>query len=588
MKNSLYHLCPLWLLAIVLLTACSGNPKVDALIACADSLMASRPDSSLHLLDSVEAQMADAPKSVRMRYQLLRHKAMNKAYVTFTSDSVMNEVVEYYDNKGDANDQLLAHYLLGCVYRDLDQVPHAVDCYQDAIAKADTLSADCDYQTVSCVYSQMAWLFHQQLLLTNEVEAHRLASHYSYVSHDTLNAIFHIKSIAGAYILMNKTDSAEIILKKALNLYRFYGYDQAALRSSLTLLYLYVETLGKYTEAKILIDSFETKSQLFDAHHELPSSLRQYYYYKGKYYEANNQLDSAEYYYRKVYRPRMTPVQKNPMYKGLLSIYKKRHQADSIAKYAQLYCLANDSSVVRKDQAQTALLAASYDYHYFKEQSLENENKALWAFIAFAVTLLLLAVLVVGVIYIAKRFRKVLIRLRRIHSEREEELLQRHQREKNELQRAYYHKQEQTKLEYEQKLSQLKSRQKEELNTSKKKEMSRKYFSHDIVLRSIRIANDPRQSLTEKFFNDLLSVTYEHFPMMQQELEQIEAVTTQMKRVCVLSILDVHVDDIARLLKVSPQRITNLRAELSLILFNKKSARLFESKLQKHFGIKKV
>ena len=118
--------------------------------------------------------------------------------------------------------------------------------------------------------------------------------------------------------------------------------------------------------------------------------------------------------------------------------------------------------------------------------------------------------------------------------------------------------------------------------------MSRKYFSHDIVLRSIRIANDPRQSLTEKFFNDLLSVTYEHFPMMQQELEQIEAVTTQMKRVCVLSILDVHVDDIARLLKVSPQRITNLRAELSLILFNKKSARLFESKLQKHFGIKKV
>ena len=167
-------------------------------------------------------------------------------------------------------------------------------------------------------------------------------------------------------------------------------------------------------------------------------------------------------------------------------------------------------------------------------------------------------------------------------------MLRIHEQEKDKLQQAYYQSQKQAKLDYEQKLTQLKLRQEEELTASRKKELSRKYFNHDVVLRSIRIANDPRQFLTEKAFDDLLNVTYEHFPVVQQEFEQVKVLKPQMKRVCLLSILDIHVDDIGRLMKVSPQRITNLRADLSLILFNKKSARHFESNLRKHFGIKKV
>lgn len=394
--------------------------------------------------------------------------------------------------------------------------------------------------------------------------------------------------MAGVYIMLNERDSAEILLRETMRQYRAHGYTQDALQFSTSLMYLYVDQPDRQSDLKQLIEQYESGADVFDEKHELPPSKRQFYYYKGKYFENANNLDSAEYYYRKVYGPNMSYSAKNPMYRGLLSVYGKRHQADSIAKYAMLLCMSTDSSVIIKDQQQTAQLAASYDYHYFKEQSLENENKALWAFIAFAVTLLLLTILVVGVVYLVKRFRKVQVRLRRIHLEREEELLQIHQREKEELQHAYHHKQEQARQEYEQKLARLQLRQEEELTASKKKEMSKKYFSHDVVLRSIRIANDFHQSLTEKAFDDLLTVTYEHFPVMQQEFEQTEAMTTQMKRVCVLSILDVHVDDIGRLLKVSPQRITNLRAELSLILFNKKTARQFESNLRKHFGIKKV
>lgn len=68
-----------------------------------------------------------------MRYQLVYAKGMNKGYVDFTTDSLMKEIVDYYDNHGTCQQQMLAHYLLGCVYRDLGDSPASLSCYNDAI-----------------------------------------------------------------------------------------------------------------------------------------------------------------------------------------------------------------------------------------------------------------------------------------------------------------------------------------------------------------------------------------------------------------------------------------------------------------------
>ncbi len=576
--------------ASAFLSGCGGNPRAVELLARADSLMNGRTDSALTVLDSLLADADHLSRRQEMRCRLLRLNAINKLDTVFTAahSAQAQTLADYFDRHGTSNEQMLAHYILGRTFADQGETPRAVDCYLDAVAKADTTSADCDYAALGRVYSQMASLFHQQLLLSNEVSARQQANRSFLCAKDTFHAIYHQGMIAGIYILMNKRDSAEILLRETMRQYRAHGYEQEALQFSTSLMYLYVDQPDRRTELKQLIEEFDSGLALFDKHHELPPSKRQFYYYKGKYYEGINRLDSAEHYYRKAYTPQMPLTSLTMIYKGLLGISRKLCLADSIVNYSMLYCMTTDSSVIRHDQQQTAQLAASYDYHYYKEQSLENENKALWAFIALAVTLLLLIAFIVGVAYLVKHFRKVQVRLRRIHLERQEELLLLHQQEKEQLQRDYHQRQEQARKEYEHRLAQLQSRQAEELTASNKKEKSRQYFSHDVVNRTVRIANDPHQSLTEKAFDDLLTVTYEHFPLMQQEFEQNEAMTPQMKRVCILSILNVHVDDIGRLLKVSPQRITNLRAELSLILFNKKTARQFESNLRKHFGIKKL
>ena len=139
-----------------LLMACSGQHEQRAKLDRIDSLMNDHPDSALTMLDSLKAEKANWSKSLRMRYDMLHLKAENKAFVPLTSDSIAKNLVNYYDAWGNANEQMMAYYLLGCVYRDKGDSPRAIDSYLNAIAKADT-TKDCDYKSLGAVYSQMTY-----------------------------------------------------------------------------------------------------------------------------------------------------------------------------------------------------------------------------------------------------------------------------------------------------------------------------------------------------------------------------------------------------------------------------------------------
>lgn len=381
------------LCAILAFVACGERREYREALSRAEAAMADHPDSALLILDSLGQHEKEFGRHFRMQYLLHRLNAQNKTDVKFTSYSLAKELVDHFDSHGTTNEQVLAHYLLGRAYSDMGEAPKAISSYQDAINAADTTVKDFNFYTLGSVYSQMATVYHRQLLLTDEIEARRNASHYDIRANQIQWAIYNQVMSAGVYILLNKRDSAEIILKSALAQYRKHGYIQQALLFSRALIHLYTENPQRLTEAKALMDEFEANSNLFDEHHELPPSQRQYYDYKGKYFEGIHQLDSAEYYYRKIYSQGMPFVAQDPMFRGLLSVYSKRHQADSIAKYARLYGMANDSSIALKDQDIVAQISANYNYSRYQLKAVENEKK-------FYQTLLILIGLSVCFIFI--------------------------------------------------------------------------------------------------------------------------------------------------------------------------------------------
>ena len=219
------------MLIIMLLASCAGNRKYDDLMQRADSIMNVNDDSAkvaIRMLDGVKPQLPEFSKSQKMRYELLRHKAMNKACITFTSDSVMKEVVDYYDHHGSANERMLANYVLGCVYRDMHEAPMALEYYNKATEQADTTAADCDYATLYRVYSQMGFLFSKQYLPYQELNAFDKAEKYAYLAKDTFNAIVNYQNQGEVYDFLGKKDSVIAINLQAAKLFKKHGNDYAA------------------------------------------------------------------------------------------------------------------------------------------------------------------------------------------------------------------------------------------------------------------------------------------------------------------------------------------------------------------------
>ena len=86
--------------------------------------------------------------------------------------------------------------------------------------------------------------------------------------------IYDMDLASGAYILLNKVDSGELIQKQAIQLYRNNGYVQKALQGSTTLMYLYVEKPEKLSEARVLMNEYEAECNLFDHEGNLPPAQR--------------------------------------------------------------------------------------------------------------------------------------------------------------------------------------------------------------------------------------------------------------------------------------------------------------------------
>ena len=569
------------LCAVLAVVACSERREYREALSRAEAAMADHPDSALLILDSLGQYKQEFGRHFRMQFQLHRLNAQNKTDVTFTSDSLAKELVDHFDSHGTTNERVLAHYLLGRVYSDMGEAPRAISSYQDAIAVADTTAVDFDFYALECVYSQMATVFHRQLLLTNEIEARKKASHFAFRANKLKWAIYNQAMSAGAYILLNKKDSAELVLKSAIERYQEYGYVQQALRYSRSLIHLYTESPQRLKEAKALMDEFEAKFDLFDEHHELPPSQRQYYDYKGKYFEGVHQLDSAEYYYRKIYFKGMPFVAQDPMYRGLLSVFSKRHQTDSIAKYAQLYCMANDSSIALKDRDIVAQMAANYNYNRSQKEAEQEREKAQEVFVLLGIIILVVIVLLIIILAISWLYRKNQKEKQKRISMLEESLssarLQRSavQEELRRLKEKDYEGMIAEKERQEAELTQAIERLQAENDRFKQRQDHLETFLESSIAQLfIKKANGKaeRPIPSEAEWKLLMSQFSKDIPVTFKSFGEGKSLSPLEQRICVLFILDIPEKAISIMTDSVGSTISNAKARANEKLYGKKDA----------------
>ena len=294
-----------------------------------------------------------------MRSDLDSINQLNRNDQPFTVADV-EPYVRFFDAHGTPNDRLLAHYLLGRAYYEAGEAPMALECYQKAIECADTASKDCDYPQLSRVYAQMAQIFYDQGLYREQLAFQRLSSKNAWIGKDTLAALLSYEQESQAYRKLNMPDSSLYVCQNVYLLYRKNGYNNYAAR---TLGYTLRELIYRndFDRARKNMQIYESESGFFDSIGNIQKGREIYYRIKGLYFLHKENLDSAEYYFRKELRDGKDFNNQNAGAMGMATLYQRLHRPDSASIYFEYAYAMNDSMYAQKATKEIENIQAMYN-----------------------------------------------------------------------------------------------------------------------------------------------------------------------------------------------------------------------------------
>lgn len=556
---------------LYILVGCTENRIQMQRLQAIDSLMEAHPQAaydSLCHFDSLE--VPDASRKVAMKCRMLMAKAQNKLYLQLSADTKFQEVVDYYDSKGTDNEKMQAYYLMGCVFRDQKDAPKAMMSYKKAIECADTLRKECDYKVLFGIYGQMADIYRYQYLHKQSIECYKKYSYYAAKANNMASYIQGFELIASEYYALGDTLKAVEQIKKGYRQYKAHGMRQDAAQMLSTLIYVCLQR-AQYQQAHYYMDIYEKESGLFDKNNNILTGREHYYKAKGMYFLGINRIDSAEYYYRKLgrYGFRYETAQ------GLLSVYRKHLNGDSIRKYS-ISCEQEMDKILNGTQANAVVQAASlYDYSRLQQKiNKEKLSKVRNKYLAILFVFILSLVFIILVrhykrikrkmaeelnkankdyVMIAQKMKKACEDLKMLQVDKEA-FIQQKQEEVSSLQ-ATLHK------------------YKEKYDLLDLADKNNALLASDVVVRFKEMATQKRngKKAQENDWQELRLIFQQKLPLLFEKM-RTSKLSPQELKVCMLVYLTMDNTEVATLIDTTTKTVNNAKQKVNNKIFGDKSA----------------
>ena len=531
--------------------------------------------SFLYILCFVVAcQLIGCGGGEEQRRQLAELEEQNHSGQPMQNDSLAEALVAYFDRHGNANERMRAKYILGRTYYCLGELPRALETYFEAADCADTTASDCDFAKLSRIHAQSADIFHKQIQPRSELKELRVAEYYAKKGNDTLMAIECFAQQADAFLFLHENDSGILTKKLASKAFLSMGkVDRAALTlGSIILLMIEKDEIEK---AKQYLSLYESESGCFDDDLNIEKGREIYYYVKGKYYLAMDRLDSAEYYFRKELREGFDLNNQIAGNRGLLKLYEKKEILDSIAKYANLGYILNDSAYSLSEMQNIQKLQASYNYEHAKLLAEQKSHESERAYLIIAIIVSLVMVAIVVVFYAFSNYRR----------KKEEELKQYRQNLYN-LEKAQTELQELMAIETQNAASLIEKKNREILNLQENIEKYQKLNEKHVATLESRlddadivkhlhglVVKNPPQIATQEDFRQLKMLVNEEIPTFYSSLNTPECTLRTIEyEVCLLIRCHFLPSEICKLTGRNESYISNLRKTILLKLYGVKGA----------------
>ena len=509
----------------------------------------------------------------KMLQQLEQLEQQNRSGEAMLNDSLAESLVNYFDRHGDANERMRSRYILGRTYYCLEELPRALEMYNEAADCADTTSADCNYKVLSRIHAQSAVIFNRQVQPRSQLDGLRMAEYYAWRGKDTLQAVECYAEQTEAYKFLQQIDSVILISEIAAHMFKEIERNDRASQ----LLGGEVTSLiqkGKTDRARQCVNEYELSSGLFNKDGNIEKGREIYYYIKGKYYLAVHQLDSAELMFRKELRDGKDLNNQIAGSKGLQELFEQKRIPDSIAKYAKLSYELNDSAYLLSEMQNIQKFQASYNYNHQKQLAEEKANDARNAYIAIGIIMVLFLFIAV-IAWLWFRHHRMEQQLKETQYQQTQNLLEQAQsdlmelQEKNENASDLISRKSREISELQSQIAQYQHRQSVKDHANLEDLLDNAPITRDLA--ELLKAN-PVQSATQGQLRELRKLINEFIPNFYEALNHPQALRPVEYEVCLLTRCHFKPAAISKLLDRDDAYISNLRKGILLKVYGIKGS----------------
>ena len=397
-RNSSYShlLLPLLILlgGLILLPGCRRHSEIDERLEQIAALIDEKPGEAIAALDSIEP--GSLSKSDRHYRDLLRIKAADKDYIEHTSDSLILDVISFYEKHGDNALYSEALYYGGRVYSDLGDYPTSISYFRQAL---ETLPEKEGNQNLrASILSQTGRLLATMRMYEEAVTYIEETIELDKELGDTLNLIYDIQLLGDVYSMARDYDKAEQIYKETLK------YSDNITPGQIALTKINLSTINR-RRGNLDSSLYYVRNVVSEVNR---MSINSAMHETAAVYLEAGMLDSAYYYAKKIVESE-DPERKDLAYSILLSPELKDYvSADSLYKYVKAY---NRLLSRRYDNNQTQLFLNRQNYYNYRlhvreREKAELERAKVWDWLLFsAVVILLLVIIILYTAYRAKQQR---------------------------------------------------------------------------------------------------------------------------------------------------------------------------------------
>ena len=318
------------------------------------------PKYAQRMLDSLRPSMDNAPEYVQKRFRLLEVRLQEQMEIMPPSDSIIVDLVEYFEENGSEADKQEANFCAGVAYRELSDAPRAIEHFLhslslkedepiDSIMRRNTYSNLCYIHYNILDYKNALQYAYKELLLSEQLNDH------------IENALCHV---ASSLVRLDSLERAHELFIKIYDAYRVS--DSAKLFDMSVLLgnFSFLKDMNRAHDCYSYLHSHYTKEQL--------NASNAFCLAAGQFFLDTGQPDSARFYYKTVIDSNMEILSVYEALRHICTIDDMNGDLESLRHNARMFIDVCDQLNLGKQQE----LATTVHNQYLYERSREMERRA--------------------------------------------------------------------------------------------------------------------------------------------------------------------------------------------------------------------